>query len=164
MTKDLSKSDVGVAENHDVPAFEDFFRDRQGSGVGELPVAADKPGRSLRTPDRDGRQGHIDPSLFEDTGFGSQPGGALPRRKQPRCNSHRLRRRRRDLRPGQARCGRQRGGPCRQMQEFAAEKIHPVLPIARERTLQVYSINAYVDLASRAEAGSLSRCRTTYSP
>ena len=41
----------------------------------------DRSGRSLRTTDRNGRHGHVDPSLFEHTSFGSEPGGALPHRK-----------------------------------------------------------------------------------
>src|SRR5450759_296679 len=135
----LSGHDKGFREirrwrrqNYDVSAFKDFFRDRHGSGMGELPIAADKPGRSLRTSDRNGRQGHIDPSLLEETGFGSEPGGALPCRKQPGCDSDTLRSRRRDLRPSEVRCGRQRGGTRYQTQKVAAEKFHLVLPIASE--------------------------------
>jgi hypothetical protein len=49
--------------------------------MGELPIAADDPSRSLRPTDRDGRQSHVDPSFLEETGFGPEPGGALPGRE-----------------------------------------------------------------------------------
>jgi hypothetical protein len=59
--------------------------------------------RSLWTSDRNGRQGHIDPSLFEETGFGSEPGGALPCCLKPRRHPNGPSRTRRgQLRPSEA--------------------------------------------------------------
>ena len=93
-----------------------FFRDRQSTGVGELPVAADDPRSSLRPPHRDGRQGHIDPSLLKEAGFGSEPRGALPCRKQSRCDSDPLMGL---LRPSEAKSSSRDGGGTRgQMQEL----------------------------------------------
>jgi len=53
----------------------------------ELPIAANESRRCLRASDRDSRQGHVDVVFLEETGFGSEPGGALPRRKKPGCRS-----------------------------------------------------------------------------
>jgi hypothetical protein len=95
--------------------------------MSKLPVAANKPGRSLWASDRDGRQSHIDPSLFENAGFGSEPSSALPNREQPGCDTDALRRRWRDLRTCEVGCRRQRSDACQQMQKFAAENPHVVL-------------------------------------
>src|SRR5207248_4675698 len=115
-------------QNHNVAALEYFFRDRQGSGVGELPVAADEPCGSLRTADGNGWQGPVDPSLLKETGFGSEPCGALPCREQPRCDSDGLRCL---LRPSEdrSRSWDSGDGTRDQMQELATEKLHGVLRI-----------------------------------
>ena len=92
------------------------------SATGRVPVWVNSqsprmtPRSSLRTSHRDGRQGHIDPSLLKETRFGSEPRGALPCRKQPRCDSDPLMGL---LRPSQTISSSWDGGGTRdQMQEF----------------------------------------------
>src|SRR5215207_137674 len=101
--------------------------------MGEFPVAADEPGRSLRAADRNCRQAHFDPALLEETGFRSEPGSALPRREQPGCDSDTLRSRRRTLPPSEVRRGRERGSARGQMQKLpTVGKFHSALSDAIE--------------------------------
>jgi hypothetical protein len=92
------------------------------SATGRVPVWANSqsprmdPRSSLRTPHRDSRQGHIDPSLLKETRLGSEPRGALPCRKQSRCDSDTLMGL---LRPSQTKSSSWDGGGTRdQMQEL----------------------------------------------
>jgi hypothetical protein len=117
--KRIGKFRCRRCQDYNVAAFEYFFRDRDSAGVCELPVAADDPRSGFGPPHRDGWQRQIYPLLLKQTRFGSEPRGALPCRKQSRCDSDTLTGL---LRPSQMKRSRGAGGGGArgQMQELPA--------------------------------------------
>jgi hypothetical protein len=103
------------------------------SATGKVPVCANSqsplmsPAGSLWTADRNGTQGHVDPSPFKETGLGSDPCSALPSRKQPRRHADGSRCL---LCPSRVESGRRDRGDTRdQLQEIATDKLHGLLRI-----------------------------------